>query len=249
MIIDNKFFAAEYDNLKAEDIIVGRLRLYPGEEHILLDLASRGIQLIPSAVSQLCSRSKVFQARLLKRFMIPSTQTVYSINDMIHVVADYGRENIGRVICKLDRANAGLGVLLFSDIEDVYSQTVLGTLRFPFVVQPYIDRGRDVRVVFLGEYVEAYTRHNPDNFRHNLHCGGKSNPWKLDDSMLRLCREVMNRAYFPYATIDLLISPPGQVWLNEINLRGGLRGAKISQDDYLKAIDKIHKGLLADHPR
>lgn len=249
VITDNRSLAADYEDLASGDIVVGRLRLFPGEEHVLLDLSARRVTLIPSAVSQLCSRSKVFQARIFKRFMIPGTKAVYSMHDMLRIVSDYGRNEIGRVVCKLDRANGGLGVLLYPTIEDVYSQAVLGSLRFPFVVQPYVEGGLDVRVVILGEYFEAYTRHNPDNFRHNLHCGGKSSPWELDDAVLLLCREIMARAEFPYACIDLLISPAGQAWLNEINLRGGLRGAKISQDDYLQAVDKIHSTLLESRLR
>ncbi|MDH3328900.1 MAG: hypothetical protein OEM01_06665 [Desulfobulbaceae bacterium] len=244
IISDNKSLAALYEELTAEDMIVGRLLLYPGEEHILLDLLARGVTLIPSAISQLCSRSKVFQARILKHFMVPGTEAVYSMHDMMRIVSVYGRNNFGKIVCKLDRANGGLGVLLYSSIEDVYSQAVLGSLRFPFVVQPYIEGCQDIRAVFLGEYVEAYSRYNPDNFRHNLHCGGKSTPWKMNDSQVELCRNVMARADFPYANIDILITSAGESWLNEINLRGGLRGAQISQNDYLLAVEKIHAAFL-----
>jgi glutathione synthase/RimK-type ligase-like ATP-grasp enzyme len=248
VITDNKSLAADYEKLNPGDIVVGRIRLQTGEEHVLLDLLARGITLVPSAVSQLCSRSKVFQVRILRRYMIPGTEAVYSMHDMMRIVSAYGRNNFGKVVCKLDRANGGLGILLYSSIEDVYSQAVLGTLRFPFVVQPYIDGCRDVRGVFLGEYTEAYTRFNPDNFRHNMHCGGHSAPWKMQEDQVHLCREVMARADFPYACIDLLITPAGETWVNEINLRGGLRGARISQSDYLLAVDKIHSALLGRQP-
>lgn len=246
VITENSFIAAHYEELTPEDIIVGRLRLYPGEEHVLLDLQSRGITLIPSASAQLCSRSKVFQARILKRFMIPGTEPVYSMHDMVRLVSEYGRQDFGKVVCKLDRANGGLGILLYSSIEEVYSQAALGVLRFPFMVQPFIDGCRDIRVVFLGEYIEAYTRFNPDNFRHNLHCGGKSTPWEMDDRQVRFCRDVMERADFPYACLDFMITATGEFWLNEINLRGGLRGAKISQKDYQLAVENVHADLLAE---
>jgi len=235
-----------YEELAAGDVIVGRLRLYPGEEHILLDLTARGVNLIPSALSQLCSRSKVFQARIFNRYMVPGTCAVYSMHDMMRIVSVYGRNRSGKVVCKLDRANAGLGILLFSSIEEVYSQAVLGALSFPFLVQPYLENCRDIRVVVLGEYIEAYTRYNPDNFRHNLHCGGRSTPWEPDDQQIGLCRKIMGRAGFPYACIDLLVSPGGEVWCNEINLRGGLRGAKISQLDYQEKVAGIHAALLEE---
>ena len=244
IIRDNASFSSSYQTLSAGDIVLGRIRLYPGEEHLLLDLMARQVIMIPPALAQLCSRSKVFQARVLGQYMVPGTRAVYSMNDMIEVVTEYGREKVGKVVCKLDRANGGMGILRFSSIEDVYSQAALGSLAFPFVVQPFVAGSSDVRVVVLGEYMEAYTRRNPHNFRHNLHCGGESAPCELESAQVDLCREVMARARFPYAHMDLLITSEGRTWVNEINLRGGLRGAVISQKEYLEAVDRIHEDLL-----
>jgi ribosomal protein S6--L-glutamate ligase len=244
IITDNRSFFEQYEDLVPGDIVVGRIRLHPGEEHILLDLLAREITLIPSATSQLLSRSKVFQARILHSYMIPGTRAVYSIHDLMHTVADYGARGEGKVVGKLDRANGGMGILLYASMEEIYSQAVLGTLSFPFVVQPYMEGGKDIRVVMLGEYMEAYRRHNPNNFRHNLHCGGKSSPWELTGKQVDLCRGIIQRGDFPYGHIDLLITPSGETWLHEINLRGGLKGAKISQEDYLKKVEAIHASML-----
>lgn len=244
LIQDNETLFRRYHELRAGDIVVGRMRLRPGEEHLLLDLEARGVILIPSATAQLCSRSKVFQARVLDGFMVPWTAAAYDMHDMMRLVGEYGGLGVGRVVCKLDRANGGMGILLFPSIEDVYSQAALGSLRFPFVVQPFMEGGMDVRIVLLGEYIEAYRRHNPGNFRHNLHCGGKSTTWNAGGDELEICRQAMERAGFLYAHVDLLLAPDGGVYLNEINLRGGLRGAAIGQQDYLQAVDRIHSRLL-----
>lgn len=244
IIRDNATLADCYDELSEGDVVVGRVRLQNGEEHVLLDLQSRGVILIPSALSQLSCRSKVFQTRLLRSYMLPDTEAVYSVHDMTRLVSLYGREKVGKVVCKLDRANAGLGIMLFSSIEDVYSQAVLGSLSFPFVVQPFVDGCSDVRAVVLGDQIEAYRRYNPDNFRHNLHCGGESTPFEMDERQIGLCREVMERAGFSYACIDLLITRSGETWVNEINLRGGLKGAGITQNEYLSAIQQIHSRML-----
>lgn len=245
IIRDNAALLHEYDNLSSGDIVLGRVRIRPGEEHILLDLTARQITLIPSAVAQLCSRSKVFQVRLLGRYMIPGTVAIYNQHDILALVSEYGRKEIGQVVCKLDRANGGQGILLFKSVEEVYSNAILGVLKYPFVIQPLIKDCRDVRAVMLGELVTSYTRHNPDNFRHNLHCGGSSAPYDLTDEQLHLCRKVMARASFPYAHVDLLLDPVGNTWLSEINLRGGLRGSILSQQDYLEAVEEIHAVMLA----
>lgn len=245
IVRDNATLVAEYDNLSSGDIVVGRVRIRTGEEHLLLDLAARRVILVPSAVSQLCSRSKVFQSRILAGYMVPGTAAVYNRHDALALISEYGRRGVGRVVCKLDRANGGQGILLLNSIEEVYSNAVLGMLRFPFVVQPFIAGCEDVRVVMLGSLVEAYSRHNPHNFRQNLHCGGSSSAYALAEAQIALCREVMDRGGFPYAHVDLLLDPDGSTWLSEINLRGGLRGATLSQQDYLHAIEEIHAGILA----
>jgi len=244
IITDNRTLFADFHSLKAGDIVVGRIRLRPGEESLLLDLVSRGIHLIPSATSQLCSRSKTLQARLLGRYMGPGTGVAYDLHDMLRFVGEYEEET--PVICKLDRANGGTGILRFPSIEDVYTQAVLGTLSFPFVVQPFYPNCRDVRVVVLGEKVEAYERHNPNNFRQNLHFGGVCGPWTLSEEQTAFCHRIMARADFPYAHIDLLIPPTGEVWLTEINLRGGLKGAVLTQQDYLRQVEKVHRQLVAE---
>lgn len=250
VITSNRQLFSSYQDLQAGDIVVGRIRLSPAREHLLLDLVSRGVILVPSASSQLCSKSKVFQAELLGKFMLPNTLAVYSAQDMLELVTVYGRAGIEDVVCKLDRANGGLGILKFSSVEDVYSHLVLNAMKLPFVIQPYIVNCRDVRVVILGETVEAYERFNPDNFRHNLHCGGISKPWDLSAEQFALCKKVMERAGFIYAHVDLLIEKNGTASVSEINLRGGLRGASLSQDEYLKCVSTLHskrlEELLAD---
>ncbi|MCL7488018.1 MAG: hypothetical protein M8357_07590 [Desulfobulbaceae bacterium] len=245
IVKDNATLADQYENLSAGDIFVGRVRLRPGEEHVLLDLLARQVTLVPSAVSQLCCRSKVFQARILGRYMVPGTAVVYDRHDILALVNDYGQRGVGKVVCKLDRANAGQGILLFNSVEEVYTCGVLETLRFPFVVQPFVQNGRDVRVVLLGERVDAYARHNSDNFRHNLHCGGDSSPYEPAADQMQLCREAMSRGGFPYAHIDLLLDPDGNTWLSEINLRGGMRGSTMSQQDYLEAVEQVHGDIVA----
>lgn len=243
---DSSTLFDRYDALREGDVVIGRLRLKPGEENLLLDLQSRGIILMPSASAQLCSRSKVYQARILGRFMLPGTRAVYTRHGLLDLVSEYGRNGVAEVVCKLDRANGGLGILRFSSIEDVYNQAVLGSLCFPFVVQPFVARSRDIRVVLLGAYVEAYERSNPNNFRNNLHCGGESAPWEPDSIQLDLCRAIMERAGFAYAHIDLLIASDGTSYLNEINLRGGLKGASIDQQGYLNRVSSIHERFVAE---
>ena len=244
IIRDNSILRTQYDTLQEGDIVLGRLRLRVSEESILLDLCQRGIHLVPSGLAQLASRSKAFQAALFARFMLPLTCTIHSLHDLITAITDYHKNGITAVVTKLDRRNAGMGVHLWQSIEEVFTHASLGNLPFPFVLQPFEPDCRDIRVVYLGDYREAYWRHNPYSFRNNLHHGGESKACSLSDEQLALCSRVMERGRFPYAHLDLLITREGKTYLGEINLRGGIRGARITPAEYQAKVETIHGQLL-----
>ena len=244
VIRDNSALYAQYGSLQAGDIVIGRLRLRESQEPILLDLRERGVNLIPSALSQLASRSKSFQASIFSEFMLPLTRPVHSLHDLIEIISEYGKNSVTKVITKLDRRNAGMGVHLWQSVEDVYAHASLGNIPLPFVMQPFEPECRDIRVVILGEYAEAYWRHNPYSFRNNLHQGGQSEPCELSLDQLQLCRQVMDRGRFPYGHLDILVTREGESYLGEINLRGGIQGARISPDEYREKIELIHQQLL-----
>ena len=244
VIRDNATLRARYESLQQGDIIVGRLRLRDSEESLLLDLCSRGVRLIPSGLSQLASRSKTLQAAIFSPFMLPLTRAIHAHHDLIEAISDFEKNSVTAVVTKLDRRNAGMGVHLWRSVEEVFTHASLGNIPFPFVLQPFEPEGRDIRVVFLGDYIEAYWRHNPHNFRNNLHHGGQSKPCKLSGEQLHLCRQVMKRGQFPYGHLDIIITRDGTAYLGEINLRGGIRGAQISPAEYQARVDTIHQQLL-----
>lgn len=245
IVRNNQTLFTSYNLLKTDDIIYGRIRLNPGEEHLLTDLVERGIRLIPSATSQVASRSKTFQARIFNDFMLPNTLAVYDIHSLLLATTIYQKLGCTKVVLKHDRKNGGLGVHIFNSIEDLYNQMSCGTALFPFVVQPFQEKFRDIRVIILDDYLEAYERINPDNFRQNLHCGGKAKPIQLNDRQQDFCRQVMRRGGFSYAHLDLMLIDDEKWCLMEINLRGGLKGARISGEEYRRKIEEIHERQLA----
>ncbi len=244
VIRDNSTLQAQFNSLQPGDIIVGRLRLRESEEPLLLDLSARGVQLIPSGLSQLLSRSKTLQAVVFAPFMLPLTRAIHSHHDIIAAISDYHKNSITAVVTKLDRRNAAMGVHLWSSVEEVFTHASLGNIPFPFVLQPFAPDCHDIRVVLLHDYIEAYQRHNPHNFRNNLHHGGSSNSCDLAGEQLTLCRRVMARGRFPYGHIDIIVTKEGNSYLGEINLRGGIRGAQISPEEYRSRVDAIHLQLL-----
>ena len=241
---DNKSFRAHYDTLGPRDCIIGLLNLKPVEEDLFLDLSERGVVIYPSALAQKLARSKCMQAHVFKRWMIPDTAVIRDRHDMIRAISRFSQYE--RLVTKQDRMNCGLGIHIWDGVETVYNNTVFGKLKFPFVLQPFFPSCLDVRVIILGEYVEAYWRKNERTFRNNLYFGGSSGPYELKPHELSLCKKIMARGKFPYAHIDLMITQDGKKgpYLAEINLRGGLKGAKISTREYKWRIEALEEEFV-----
>ncbi len=247
LISDNNTLHRLFHSLGAEHCFVGRIRLKAGEEFILHDLERRGVLLFPSGLSQLLSRSKVAQARLLTEFMPPLTLAVFDHHELLGAMNLYGRHAVGSVVTKDERGNGGLGIHKWGSVEEVFSQARLGVLPYPFVLQPFYPEASDIRVIRLGRYQESYQRSNPHNFRNNLHWGGKRRSVLLSPLQQELCRAVMARGHFPYAHLDLLITREQHTYLGEINLRGGLQGAEVKGARYQEMLREMHQDFIAQN--
>jgi len=232
-------FRRYYPELRLGDAVLGPLPLRLGEEFKLLDLADRGVALFPPALAQLLARAKVAQAEVLREFMVPGTFVAYGLADLSARLSQVQEKYPGPVISKRERAHLGLGVSRWPTLEALYSLAGLQPLSYPLVVQPFLEAARDFRVIVVADYSEAYERVNPHGFRKNLFQGGSSKVAELDPAQLLFCREVMARGKFPYAILDLLVSPDGRTYLSEINLKGGLTGARLSQAEFRRRVSDL----------
>ncbi len=246
VLTDNRSFRTHLSELGPGDTVIGLLNIKPTEEVLFLDLVERGVRLFPPALAQQLSRSKCLQAMVYRDWMLPNTFVARDRYDMIRHICIYGHEGIGAVVTKQNRLNCGLGIHVWLSIEEVYNHVCFGSLSYPFVVQPLVEDVTDVRVIIIGDYSEAYWRHNPDSFRNNIYFGGDSGEYELSSAQQELCQEVMERGKFPYAHLDLMVTRDGRTYLAEINLRGGLKGAKISGEEYRRRIEAIERSFL--HP-
>jgi len=246
-------FRRRYRQLAAGEVIIGVLALRPGEEIKVLDLAERGVAFFPPVLAQLLGRSKVAQAEVLGEYMLPGTFVAYSLGDLAAKLPEF--QGLGAVIAKRDRAHLGLGVSLWPSLETLYSLAGLQGLTYPLVVQPFLDGARDLRVVALAGYVEAYERVNLHNFRKNLFQGGASQAAALTPAQESFCWQVMARGRFPYAILDLLLDPrDGSPYLSEISFKGGLTGARLSQAEFQRRVaaleeDFMHQWETSSKPR
>ncbi|MFZ0726890.1 MAG: hypothetical protein WAM61_13980 [Desulfobacterales bacterium] len=218
-----------YDRLAPGDVVIGRI---PGgglRGARLIDLLDRGVHCLPAPLAQTLNASKAAQADILHQWMLPLTRVIRRRSDLIAAIGAYNGQGVGAVVTKEDRLHCGHGVRYWENIELLYSLTALNAAAFPFILQPYLPVFSDVRVIIVGDFIEAYLRCNPTNFRKNLAVGGDSRPFAIDADQQLFCRSAMERARFPYAHLDLQVLENNRCYLAELALEGGIKGARIDR--------------------
>jgi glutathione synthase/RimK-type ligase-like ATP-grasp enzyme len=220
-----------YQDLCSGDIFLGILSYKHIKQSILIDLMERGVSCFPSPLSQILNQSKTTQAVVLNKWMLPHTCVITRRRDLIETINTYTKLDIAPVVTKEDHMHCGHGVRKWDTIEILYNYMALPESSYPFVIQPFLDNFTDVRVIIAGNYMEAYVRYNPDNFRMNISMGGKNHPYEINTDLLNFCRTAMERGKFPYAHLDIHITDDGSYYLSEITLNGGTKGAKIRRKE------------------
>ena len=229
-----------YHQIGPGDVYLGTVVSGPLMHSMLIDLQQRGVHCLPSALSQCISKSKAMQALVFRDWMLPHTRVISRRQELMEVISDYNRHRIGPVITKENHMHCGHGVRKWENIDTLYNLAAFSGASFPFVLQPFREKFTDVRVIIVGDYVEAYIRSNANNFRKNLSVGGQSVACDLDNEKEQFCRSVLERGDFVFAHLDVLISENGTCYLSEIALNGGIKGAAISRQD----LDHKKKVLL-----
>jgi glutathione synthase/RimK-type ligase-like ATP-grasp enzyme len=233
-----------YQDLCSGDVFIGILTYKYIKESILIDLMERGISCFPSPLSQVLNHSKATQAIILKEWMLPHTCVITRRMELVETLNTYNRLGIAPVVTKEDRMHCGHGVRKWDTIETLYNIVALSETSYPFVIQPFLDNFTDVRVIMAGDYMEAYVRYNPNNFRMNISMGGKNHPLEISTDLLNFCRSAMERGKFPYAHMDIHIKNNETYYLSEIALNGGTKGAKIRRRDLDKKKQDVLEGLV-----
>jgi len=162
--------------------------------------------------------------------MLPLTHVIPRRKDLIEAVNTFNKHHPGPVVTKQDRMHCGHGIRRWESIETLYSFMAFSKSSYPFVLQPLQEKFTDIRVIIVADYVEAYSRYNPHNFRANISSGGAGSACNLDAKKETFCRSAMQRGKFPFAHIDLMLTESGECYLSEIALNGGVKGARIDRE-------------------
>ena len=240
IIKKNRELKEHYHELCSGDIFIGTISSRHMKSFMLIDLLERNINCLPSPLSQTLNISKAAQALILRDWMLPHTCVIRRRLDLIETINTYNKNSIGPVVTKENHLHCGHGVRRWDTIETLYSFMALSESSYPFVIQPFMENFTDIRVVIVEDYIEAYSRYNPNNFRMNISAGGSSHPYELKKEEKDFCYAIIKRGKFPFAHIDLMITENGSYYLSEIALNGGMKGASISREE----LDKKKQDLL-----
>ncbi len=132
------------------------------------------------------------------------------------------------VVVKECYGSLGQQVYLARDRGELIALSERLKLR-PYLLQEYIPEsaGRDLRVICIGgEAVACMVRRSRSDFRSNLSCGGRGEPFPLDGKIRTLAKEISDTLGLDYCGIDFLFQGDAYL-LCEVNSNaffGGIEG-------------------------
>jgi len=194
---------------------------------VVRQLEQMGVFTLNSAQAIGTSRDKLRTLQILGRHDIgfPSTAFVRDRDSVREAIAKVGGPP---VILKLTEGSQGAGVILADNTKA--AEAILETLllaRQSVVVQKFVSEssGSDLRALVVGGRVVAAMRRRaaPDEFRSNVHRGGRTERVRLDPELERIAVSATQILGLRVAGVDLIESDDGPLVL-EVNSSPGLEG-------------------------
>ena len=197
------------------------------------------------------SRDKLHAHQILARYQIGMPATTF-VRDRADILPAIERVGGAPVVIKLLEGTQGIGVMLAPDLA--VAQAMIETLqatRQNVLVQEFVreSSGTDVRAFVVGEQVVGAMRRTStsDDFRSNLHRGGKPEVITLEPAYERAAVRSAQIMGLRVAGVDMLESDRGPLVM-EVNSSPGLQGIEraTGQDiarmiiDYVDDLSLIH---------
>lgn len=173
------------------------------------------------------SRDKLRSLQILSRHQIGIPQTTF-VRDKRDVIPAIKRVGGAPVIIKLLEGTQGIGVLLAESVKSAEAIIeLLQSQRQNVLIQKFVaeSKGRDVRAFVVGDQVVASMRRvaQGQEFRSNVHRGGRTEPMLLDSTYCEAAVRAAQIMGLKVAGVDILEGKDGPQIL-EINSSPGLEG-------------------------
>lgn len=173
------------------------------------------------------SRDKLRSMQMLSRHHIGMPRTTF-VRDRADVIAAINRIGGAPVIIKLLEGTQGVGVILADTIK--IAEAIIETLQTAkqnVLVQGFVaeSKGRDVRAFVVGDRVIGAMRRvaQGDEFRSNVHRGGKVEVVELDEKFTETAVRAAQIMGLDVAGVDMLEGKNGPQVM-EVNSSPGLEG-------------------------
>ena len=173
------------------------------------------------------SRDKLRSLQILSRHNVGIPETTF-VRDKKDVLPSIERVGGAPVIIKLLEGTQGVGVIL-ADSEKI-AEAIIETLQSAkqnVLIQKFVaeSKGRDVRAFVVGDQVVAAMRRvaQGQEFRSNVHRGGRTEPVELDDRYRETAVRAAQIMGLRVAGVDMLEARDGPQ-IMEVNSSPGLEG-------------------------
>lgn len=186
-----------------------------------------GVYTPNSAEGILNSRDKLKSFQILSKHNIGIPATIY-VKDKKDVIPALERVGGAPVIIKLLEGTQGIGVLLAHTFESATSIIeLLQSQKQNILIQKFVaeSKGKDIRAIVVGDQVVAAMRRvaQGQEFRSNVHRGGKTEQVELDDSYKEIAIRTAKLMGLGIAGVDMLEGKDGPQ-IMEVNSSPGLEG-------------------------
>ena len=173
------------------------------------------------------SRDKLRSLQILSKHHIGIPETTF-VRDRADVLPSIERVGGAPVIIKLLEGTQGVGVILADSVK--VAEAIIETLHSTkqnVLVQKFVaeSKGRDVRAFVVGDQVVAAMRRvaQGQEFRSNVHRGGRTEPVDLDDRYREAAVRAAQIMGLRVAGVDMLEANSGPQ-IMEVNSSPGLEG-------------------------
>lgn len=173
------------------------------------------------------SRDKLRSLQVLSRHNIGIPRTTF-VRDKKDVIPAIERVGGAPVIIKLIEGTQGIGVLLAESMKAAESIIeLLQSQKQNVLIQKFVaeSKGRDIRAFVVGDQVVAAMRRTAEGqeFRSNVHRGGKAEAIELDQEYIETAVRAAQILGLRVAGVDMLESKTGPQVM-EVNSSPGLEG-------------------------
>lgn len=173
------------------------------------------------------SRDKLRSLQILSRHQIGIPQTTF-VRDKADVLPAIERVGGAPVVIKLLEGTQGIGVLLAESVKSAEAIIeLLQNQKQNVLIQKFVaeSKGRDIRAFVVGDRVVAAMRRvaQGQEFRSNVHRGGKTESVTLDETYCETAVRAAQIMGLRVAGVDLLEGKDGPL-IMEVNSSPGLEG-------------------------